>query len=93
MIGHVKSDHYMDRNMLAGERGDRINAMLAGLGFYLVKLMKGLARLFLCLRTEIDGFADFLLSVVRLVMCDAAVRLVPVAVLRGDPKLLKSGFA
>ena len=93
VIGHVKSDHYMDRNMLAGERGDKLNAMLAGLGFNLVKLMKGLARLFLCLRTEIDGFADFLLAVVRLVMCDAAVRLVPVAVLRGDPKFLKSGFA
>ncbi|MCQ2393439.1 MAG: hypothetical protein MJ249_04050 [Kiritimatiellae bacterium] len=60
VIGHVKSDHGMDRNMLAGAMGDKINAMLAGVGFNLVKLMRGLRRLFLCLRTEACGFAEFL---------------------------------
>lgn len=40
VIGHVKSDYGMDRNMLAGAMGDKINAMLAGVGFNLVKLMR-----------------------------------------------------
>ena len=63
VIGHLKSDHYMARNMLGGVTGDRINAVLAAVGFNLVKLMKGLKRkwidrLLLCLRTvagEIAG--------------------------------------
>ena len=60
VIGHVKSDHGMGRNMLAGSTGDKLNAMLAGVGFNLVKLMKGLGRLFLRLRTESVGFVEFL---------------------------------
>ena len=63
VIGHLKSDHYMARNMLGGVTGDRINAVLSAVGFNLVKLMKGLKRkwidrLLLCLRTvagEIAG--------------------------------------
>ncbi len=63
VIGHVKSDHCMGRNMLGGERGDRLNAMLSAVGFNLVKLMKGLKkrwlkRLFLCLRTMVGNLAD-----------------------------------
>ena len=67
VIGHVKSDHYMERNMLAGAAGDKLNAMLAAVGFNLVKLMRGLKRLFLCLRTEADGFVDFLAELLRLI--------------------------
>ena len=33
VIGHAKSDHRMDRNYLAGEAGDAINAMLATAGY------------------------------------------------------------
>ena len=73
VIGHVKSDHYMERNMLAGAKGDKLNAMLAGMGFNLRKLMRGLKRLFLCLRTEAYGFAEFLGDLLRLAI-DGGVR-------------------
>ena len=62
VIGHIKSDHYMERNMLGGELGDKLNAMLSAVGFNLVKLMKGLKKkwlksLFLCLREVSDGMS------------------------------------
>ena len=68
VIGHIKSDHYMGRNMLGGELGDKLNAMLAAVGFNLVKLMKGLKkrwlkRLFLCLRAVTDGMPRILAHV------------------------------
>ena len=62
VIGHIKSDHYMERNMLGGKLGDKLNAMLSAVGFNLVKLMKGLKKkwlksLFLCLREVADVIA------------------------------------
>lgn len=45
IIGHMKSDHGMDRNWLKGEDGDRINVLLAACGFNMKKLL----RAFLCL--------------------------------------------
>ena len=33
VIGHLKSDHRMDRNYLAGRTGDAINAVLAAVGY------------------------------------------------------------
>jgi len=39
VIGHVKHDHRMERNYLKGKEGDRINAILAGCGFNLRKLL------------------------------------------------------
>lgn len=45
VIGHLKSDHRMLRNMLKGKIGDNINAMLAGCGFNLRKLVRILLRL------------------------------------------------
>lgn len=41
IIGHMKSDHRMDRNFLKGADGDRMNAILTGCGFNLKKLMRG----------------------------------------------------
>lgn len=38
VIGHTKSDHSLGRNYLKGQRGDCINALLAGCGFNLRKL-------------------------------------------------------
>ena len=32
LIGHMKEDGRMDRNHLKGREGDRVNAVLAGLG-------------------------------------------------------------
>ncbi len=42
-IGHLKSDHRMNRCFLAGLRGDAINAVLAAAGSNLRKLL-GLLR-------------------------------------------------
>lgn len=41
-IGHLKSDHRMNRNFLKGVAGDQINAILAGAGANLRKLLRGL---------------------------------------------------
>ena len=46
IIGHMKSDHRMDRNFLKGKTGDRMNAILAGCGFNLKKLMRSLFLFF-----------------------------------------------
>ncbi len=43
VIGHMKSDHRMHRNHLNGWEGDRINAILAGCGFNLMKLYRTVA--------------------------------------------------
>lgn len=40
VIGHLKSDHRMDRNYLSGEEGDRINAILAACGFNIRKVLR-----------------------------------------------------
>lgn len=46
IIGHLKSDHRMLRNQLKGIIGDNINAMLAGCGFNLRKLVQIFLRPF-----------------------------------------------
>ena len=40
VIGHLKSESRMDRNQLSGRSGDRMNAMLAGAGFNMRKLLR-----------------------------------------------------
>jgi len=40
IIGYLKSDNRMDRNHIKGEDGDRVNAILAGCGFNLRKLLR-----------------------------------------------------
>ncbi|MDD2336615.1 MAG: IS5 family transposase [Geobacteraceae bacterium] len=42
IIGHTKADHRMNRNYLKGEDGDKINAILAGCGFNLRKLLRAI---------------------------------------------------
>jgi len=52
VIGHIKNDHRMDRNYLAGTQGDAINAILAAAGYnfrLLLKWLRFLLRLFLAL--------------------------------------------
>jgi IS5 family transposase len=52
VIGHEKQDHGLGRNHLKGQEGDRINALLAGCGFNLRKLL----RAFSCvLRSWLSG--------------------------------------
>ena len=45
IIGHMKNDNRMGRNYLHGVEGDRMNALFAGCGFNLRKLL----RVFFCL--------------------------------------------
>jgi len=45
IIGHMKSDHRMDRNFLRGKVGDAINAILAACGFNMAKLFRAAALL------------------------------------------------
>ena len=40
VIGHLKSESRMDRNYLLGREGDRMNAMLAGCGANIRKLLR-----------------------------------------------------
>ena len=44
-IGHPKTDHRMKRRYLKGQIGDELNALGAGFGFNLRKVLKGLAAL------------------------------------------------
>jgi IS5 family transposase len=37
VIGHLKDDHHMGRNHLKGREGDRINAVIAGYNFSLLR--------------------------------------------------------
>ena len=49
IIGHLKSDHGMERNFLKGAEGDKINALMASCGFNMRKLLR--AFLFFILRS------------------------------------------
>lgn len=48
VIGHLKSEHRMDRNYLAGEQGDAVNAVLAAAGYNFSLLLRWFRQL-LCL--------------------------------------------
>ena len=44
-IGHLKSEHRMDRNRLHGEQGDMLNALMSAAGMNFRKLLKHAALL------------------------------------------------
>jgi len=48
VIGHIKAEHRMDRNYLAGEQGDAVNAILAAAGYNFSLLLNWFRQL-LCL--------------------------------------------
>jgi len=51
IIGHMKHDHRMSRNLLKGTAGDRINPILAAAAFNLRKNLRYIeAKFFLCLK-------------------------------------------
>jgi IS5 family transposase len=64
IIGHVKSDHRMDRNYLKGEEGDKINAILAGCGFNIRKLLR--AILLWLFKERFRGKTADLINLIRL---------------------------
>ena len=45
VIGHMKSDHRMDRNYLIGSHGDAANAVLAAVGYNFARLLRWMRRL------------------------------------------------
>jgi transposase, IS5 family len=47
IIGHLKSDYRMGRNYLKGSIGDSNNALLAGMGFNLMRFLRAIAGNFL----------------------------------------------
>jgi transposase, IS5 family len=55
VIGHMKTDGRLDRNFLAGMRGDAINALLCGAGYNLRLILNYLRRL---LRALLLALAD-----------------------------------
>jgi len=54
VIGHLKADHRMDRNHLKGMAGDRMNALLAGCGFNVRKLLRELFARILALSNAVQ---------------------------------------
>ncbi len=42
-IGHMKTDHRLERNFLRGTNGDKINALMSAIGYNFSKLLKALA--------------------------------------------------
>ena len=42
-IGHLKSDHRLERNFLKGKEGDKINALMSAIGYNFRKLLRALA--------------------------------------------------
>jgi IS5 family transposase len=72
IFGHLKSDNRLERNHLKGKDGDRMNAILAGCGFNLRKLLGAFFLLIFCrLNRLILGQTDDL-------RCQRAVDLSPV---------------
>ncbi len=56
-IGHMKSDNRLDRNHLTGQEGDRINAVLAAVGYNFRKLLRAL--FFALISWLVDRFTQF----------------------------------
>ena len=54
-IGHMKTDNRLQRNQLTGKEGDRINALLAAVGYNFRKLLR---RLFFALIQWLMGRLD-----------------------------------
>jgi IS5 family transposase len=63
IIGHTKQDHRMERNYLKGEEGDKINAILAGCGFNIRKLLR--AILFWLFKERFRGINTDLLTLIE----------------------------
>jgi transposase, IS5 family len=63
VIGHMKSDGRLDRNFLAGTRGDAINALLSGAGYDI--------------RLILNHFKGFLRALLRLLISHTASRYQP----------------
>jgi hypothetical protein len=54
VIGHLKAEHRMDHNYLAGEHGDAINAVLAAAGYNFSLLLNWFRQLLWLLLARLD---------------------------------------
>jgi len=63
-IGHMKSDHRLERNFLKGKEGDRINALMAAIGYNLAKLL----RAFGWLDRIVTLWSDYILPLARVIL-------------------------
>lgn len=55
IIGHEKAEHRLERNRLAGVRGDQLNAVMAACGFNIKKLLRAFCALIR--KSFEDGYA------------------------------------
>jgi IS5 family transposase len=55
VIGHLKSDHRMDKNYLKGQNGDAANALLAAIAYNFRLLIAWINLLWAILQTAISG--------------------------------------
>jgi IS5 family transposase len=55
VIGHIKNDHRMNRNYLAGTQGDAINAILAAAGYNFRLLLNWLRLLLRIIHAVLFG--------------------------------------
>jgi IS5 family transposase len=58
IISHLKLDHRMARNHLKGVDGDRMNALLAGCGYNIRKLLREFLRLISWLTRDVHAFCE-----------------------------------
>ena len=54
-IGHLKSDHRMERNYLKAKTGDKVNALMSAIGYNFMKLMRALFLSFQVLGLLLQG--------------------------------------
>ena len=81
VIGHVKSEHRMDRNYLGGEIGDKLNCIFAAAGFNIRKLLRAFALL-------LRLFAGMLALELRAWMRSCIARLThPIALIAAQPRV------
>jgi IS5 family transposase len=55
-IGHMKSEHRLERNRLKGTCGDAMNALLSGVAMNFSKLLARLGRFWLFFRALLGAF-------------------------------------
>jgi transposase, IS5 family len=58
VIGHLKSDHRMDRNYLIGSHGDATNAVLAAVGYNFARLIAWLSKFLRALLLLLSALAN-----------------------------------
>ena len=60
VIGHIKHDHRMLRNYLKGVKGDKLNTILAGMGFNLKKMLNRIKEQILFILIFTNNYFDII---------------------------------